>query len=105
MLYWYMMMLKIHKILIIIVFIFAILDSFVLLKIRKKNIKINSQYANFQIKYSFITVTAVKAILLLFLFYLLLYPPGNAGTVGAIAIVYCLIVAIFLKDFLKAKRK
>jgi hypothetical protein len=46
----------------------------------------------------------LKAILLLCLSYFLLNPPGNAGAVGAIAILYSIVVIILLKDVIKEIR-
>ena len=104
MLYSYKTMLIIHKYLIFLIIIFAIIDSIVLLKIKKQSLDVKGQYAKLQCKYRFQAVTVVKAVLILLLSYFLLNPPGNAGALGAIAILYCLIVVIFLKDFFKAKR-
>jgi len=104
MLYSYEKMLLIYKVLIFIVFIFFIIDCFLTFSIKKTNAQINNRYYDLQRNYGFAGATAFKFIVVLCLSYLLLNPPGNAGAVGAIAVVYCLIVIIFFVDALKAIR-
>lgn len=102
--YSYETMINIHIYLIFLVLIFSIIDCLLLFKIRKSNLHLNNHYVKLQSKYGLIAVTIVKVIWSIFLCYFLLNPTGNAGAVGGIAILYCLVVLIFLKDFFKAMR-
>ncbi len=104
MLYSYETMLYIHKCIIFIIILFFIVDCFLVFLIRKQNVQLDNRYFSLQSKYNFLTVTILKAVFLLCLSYFLLNPPGNAGAVVAIAIVYCIIVIILLKDFIKVVR-
>ena len=104
MLYSYETMLSIYRWLMLLIFTSVTIDSLILFLIRKENLQVNNHYVKLQSKYSFKVLTAVKVLFTLFLSYFLLRPPGNAGAVGAIAIVYCLIVTILIKDFFKVKR-
>ena len=101
MLYSYETMLYIHKWLIFTTTLFFIVDCFLVFLMRKKDIQIDNPYFILQNKYGFSLVTILKSLFLLCLFYFLLNPPGNAGAVGAIAIVYSIVVIILLKDFIK----
>ena len=104
MLYSYETMLYIHKWLIFTITLFFIVDCFLVFSMRKKNIQLDNPYFNLQNKYGFFAVTMLKAFFLLCLSYFLLNPPGNAGAVGAIAIVYSIVVIILLKDVIKKMR-
>ena len=99
MLYSYETMLYIHKWLIFTTTLFFIVDCLVVFLMKKKNIQLDNPYFNLQNKYGFSLVTILKAFSLLCLFYFLLNPPGKAGAVGAIAIVYSIVVIILLIRF------
>jgi len=103
MLYSYETMLYLYKWLIFIIIFIFIVDCFLVFSIRKKNMLLDNRYFSLQSKYNFFAVTILKAVFLLCLSYFLLNPPGNAGAVGAIAIVYCIVVIILLKDVIKVK--
>lgn len=90
-----------HKYLLVAVFVSYFIDCVLILLIKKKkNHFFNNRYYNIQKKYSFKLVTLFKTIFILLLVYFLVFPPGNAGTVGATAILYCLVVFVLLFDYL-----
>lgn len=100
MFYSYDTMIFIHKFLIIMMLLFGGIDCVLIATIRKKKLEINNRYVKIQNGYSLKFLAIGKTISILLVSYFLLYPPGNAGTVGAIALAYCLIVTILIKDVL-----
>lgn len=104
MFYSYETMIVLHKWLIFSVIIFFIIDCLLVYLIRKYHIEITNIYWKLQKEFGFIFVLLLKGILIFFLSYLLLNPPGNAGTTSAIAIVYCILVIRLLIDTIKSRK-
>ena len=104
MFYSYETMLFINRILLYIVIVFFIIDCFSVLYIRKSNLQIKNKYYDLQKKYKYSFAVISKLALILILSFFLLDPPGNAGAVAGIAVVYSLIVVVLLVDIFRALR-
>jgi TRAP-type C4-dicarboxylate transport system permease large subunit len=102
--YSYEMMIQEHKILAVLVFVLFVFDCFLTFYLKKNKIKTNNKYYNLQKNYNSATVIIVKLLSILCLIYFLIDPPGNAGAVWAIAVIYCLLVIILTIDSVKAFR-
>jgi hypothetical protein len=104
MLYSYSTMLYLYKWLTFLTIVSCLIDCFLVFLIKKRNLQVNNLYFRLQRNFGFLPGTVLKALGALCLSYLLLNPPGNAGAVGAIAIVYWLVVFLLLLDVLRALR-
>lgn len=62
----------------------------------------NNVYVKIQKNYNLRAVTLFKGICVAVLSYLFLNPPGNIGAVGAIGVIYCIIVlTLFINVILR----
>ncbi len=93
-------LLHIYKYILIVVALLAIIDFSLTYHINKNNILINNSYFNWHIKVGFIKFTCLKVVYVLWVAYSLVNPPGNAGTAGAVAILYCYAVITLIVAYL-----
>ena len=73
--------------------------------ITKRNRSLRNRYFDLHRRYGVLKVTVFKLIYILFVSHFLLIPPGNAGAVGAMGILYCVVVITLIVDFVRGEQK
>ena len=86
--------------LIIVLILCGLVDLIIISITRFHKLKINNTYINLHSRYGFLFVNILKIFLILVLSYLLFHPPGNAGALVFLIIVYSLVVFQLLFDFI-----